>query len=307
MPTPTTYYLNCPSLGSSTAVFTNAGLSTCAPDGYYSDGNIVRQQVSCVLGPQQPCPSCGTQCGQLFGNSSGSGIYRYSLEMGAATGAIIIKFNPFTIPDGILVDLGGTKYNAVSSVIYGYLAAPANLPTYLGRTSDATTCGLSGGTFALDEYDYVGGVFVPTGSTISTSVSAPQNKTTVNSPQNCVMVIPKTTATPSTLLVSIFGPCGDTLSSLSVDCPAALTSFACSIKYTTALQLCTDGPPENQTYYTVPVTGAGGQLGLYDWVFSDVNGANVLPDGFYQAKSVTGSQDYFQVANGVIIAFGLCA
>jgi hypothetical protein len=54
-----TYYLNGPSLGSATAVFTNAALTVCAADGFYSDGVIVRELVGCVLLPQQTCPSCG--------------------------------------------------------------------------------------------------------------------------------------------------------------------------------------------------------------------------------------------------------
>lgn len=54
-----TYYLNGPSLGSATAVFTDVALTICAADGFYSDGVIVRELVECVLLPQQTCPSCG--------------------------------------------------------------------------------------------------------------------------------------------------------------------------------------------------------------------------------------------------------
>ena len=52
------YYLNAPSLGSATSVFSDAGLTTFATDGFYSDGVISREQVSGVLLPQQTCPSC---------------------------------------------------------------------------------------------------------------------------------------------------------------------------------------------------------------------------------------------------------
>ena len=54
------YYINAPSLGSATAVFTDSSLLTCAADGFYSDGIISREQVGCVLLPQQTCPSCYT-------------------------------------------------------------------------------------------------------------------------------------------------------------------------------------------------------------------------------------------------------
>lgn len=55
-----TYYLDAPSLSASTAVFLDPSLSSCAPDGFYSDGVIAREQVSCALLPEVPCPSCGT-------------------------------------------------------------------------------------------------------------------------------------------------------------------------------------------------------------------------------------------------------
>lgn len=52
------YYINGPSIGSATSVFTDSSLLICAPDGFYSDGVISREQVDCVLLPQQTCPSC---------------------------------------------------------------------------------------------------------------------------------------------------------------------------------------------------------------------------------------------------------
>jgi len=55
MATTGTYYLNGPSLGSATAVFSNSLLTIFAADGWYSDGEISRQQVSGVLLPQQNC------------------------------------------------------------------------------------------------------------------------------------------------------------------------------------------------------------------------------------------------------------
>jgi hypothetical protein len=58
MPTKATYYINAPSFSSATAVFTDSGLTTCAPDGFYSFGGIVRQQVGCNLLPPTSCPSC---------------------------------------------------------------------------------------------------------------------------------------------------------------------------------------------------------------------------------------------------------
>jgi len=78
MATTASYYLNAPSLGSATSVFTNEGLTTLAPDGFYSNGVIVREQVGGVLLPQQTCPSCATyNCvtGECVDPGDGTGTY----------------------------------------------------------------------------------------------------------------------------------------------------------------------------------------------------------------------------------------
>jgi hypothetical protein len=55
------------------------------------------------------------------------------------------------------------------------------------------------------------------------------------------------------------------------------------------------------------VNGGAGTFGLYDWVFQDVNGEFVLPDGFYHSpSSCPPPNDWFQVQNGVIVQFGTC-
>ena len=52
------FYINGPSLSSSTAVFDDAALTICSPDGFYSDGIVTREQVDCVLLPEQICTAC---------------------------------------------------------------------------------------------------------------------------------------------------------------------------------------------------------------------------------------------------------
>lgn len=64
-----TYYLDSPSFASASAIYSDAGLTTLAPNGYYSDGVIVRQQVSGVLQPQSSCPSCANEFLVGFGSA----------------------------------------------------------------------------------------------------------------------------------------------------------------------------------------------------------------------------------------------
>jgi len=58
MPIQQPFYINGPSLASATAVFLDAALTICAPDGFYSDASVVREQVGCILLPENTCPTC---------------------------------------------------------------------------------------------------------------------------------------------------------------------------------------------------------------------------------------------------------
>lgn len=57
-----TYYLDAADLSTATAVYLNSSLSLIAPDGFYSDGTIYREQSSGVLLTEQNC-NCE---GELF-------------------------------------------------------------------------------------------------------------------------------------------------------------------------------------------------------------------------------------------------
>lgn len=52
------YYINASTFDLASGVFTNAALTTLAPDDYYSNGIIVRQQVGGMLMPVQGADSC---------------------------------------------------------------------------------------------------------------------------------------------------------------------------------------------------------------------------------------------------------
>ena len=298
-----TYYLNGPSLGSATAVFTNAALTVCAANGFYSDGVIVREQVSCVLVPQQTCPSCSIVCGGTISASGNQGVYYLNINLGAPTGAVIVEFEPLSVPDGISALFNSVIYNGLSSPTDGWLQGTASLPTYVGDTT--FDCGIvAGSPYTLNEFQYNGTTFAPLGTIENVSVAAGQMQLTASAPGNCVMVIPKTAASPSILNLTFIGPCSGTVFNVSVLCPAALTSFSSSTINVSSAAACS--ATITQTYYVAHVNGAGGTLGLYDLVFSDVNGQFKLNAGYYQTNDA-GTNEWYQVdANGVIIAFGDC-
>jgi len=87
-----TYYLDTPSLGTATVIYSDAALTTIADDGFYSDGIISRQQVGGVLLPQQTCPSCDPvsyNCtdGSCVDPGDGTGEYATIEECIASCGA----------------------------------------------------------------------------------------------------------------------------------------------------------------------------------------------------------------------------
>jgi hypothetical protein len=303
MATSSTYYLDAPSLSSATVVYSNAALTTVAPNGFYSDGAIVREQVSGVLLPQQTCPACAVPCGGTISASGGQGIYYLDIELGTNTGAVVIEFDPFSIPDGILAVYNSIAYNGLSSPLYGWLQGSAGLATYIGASTD--DCGIvAGSPYTLNEYEYNGSSFVSLGTTTSVSVSSGQMDLTGLGPGNTIMVIPKTAASPSVLNLTFIGPCSGTAFDISVSCPAELPSFASSTVNASSVLACADAI--DQTYYVAYVTGSTGVLGLYDLVFSDANGQSKLAAGYYKTTAA-GANNWFQVdSNGVIIAFGSC-
>lgn len=305
MATSSTYYLNGPSLGTATAVFSNSGLTVCAPDGFYSDGVIVREQVGCVLLPRQVCPSCATPCGGTISASGNQGIYYLNVDLGSDTGAVIVEFDPQSVPDGISALYDSVVYNGLSSPTYGWLQGTAGLPTYVGSASSPCSSTIvANSPYTLNQFEYDGTDFAPLGTTTSVSVASGQLQLTTAGPGNCVMVIPKIVSSPTILDLTFIGPCAGTVFSIAVSCPAPLTSFVSSTVNATNGLACS--ATVNQTYYVAHVNGSGGTLGLYDLVFSDQNGQFKLNAGFYKSTDV-GTNEWYEVdTHGVVVDFGVC-
>jgi len=118
------------------------------------------------------------------------------------------------------------------------------------------------------------------------------------------MVIPKTVAIPSIIDVKIISPCPTNDFVLEVDCPVTLTALECSEGFAESELAC--GVAPSLFFYFVHVNGSGGTLGLYDWVFSDQNGENVLANNYYKSTACPSPNEWFRVEDGVIVEFGTC-
>jgi len=139
MPTLTEYYLDATNLSLATCVFTDLALTTVAPQGYYSDGAIVRYLTVQGVAPNQygtlsgavnnngqgplDCPSCVTPCSSVDSsqairiesnfNNLGTelqGTYRIPIYLGSGagtTGAVVVRVyfrNEYGAGCGLLLD-----------------------------------------------------------------------------------------------------------------------------------------------------------------------------------------------------------
>jgi len=300
------YYLDGTTLDNSTSVFTDAELTICAADGFYSDGTIVRELSGCSLLPAQICPSClppAEPCGGSLSASGNQGIYLLNIDTGGTAfdvGAIIVKFNPFSVPDGIKAIYDGVVYNKLSAYASGYHGSTnASGHTYVGTTG--SDCGISGNTYVLNEYVYSDGSFNTSGNQQTVSIDSGDVSLTSSSPGTCTMVIPKPTPAPTQVSFEFVGPCSGTAFDIEVFCPALLFGYQSSnISEVNSTDAC--ARDLIITYYNVPVRGSEGVPGLYDFVFSDQYGQNKLPGGFYKTSSGWIEVDF----NGVVIDTGSC-
>ena len=57
----------------------------------------------------------------------------------------------------------------------------------------------------------------------------------------------------------------------------------------------------------MPVNGTAGNIGLYDWVFTDANGVTQAPFGFYSSGAQGTGAPWFEVStDGVVVQTGTC-
>lgn len=310
-----TIYIDGSTLNNATACYTDSNLTNCAPAGFYSDGVTSRQQIvsggNCYLLPASACTACAEPCGESINGSGAQGVYLLDLDTGGTAtdvGAIIVTFDPRSIPDGVKAVFNGTVYNKLSSPTYGLLQSTnPGSPTFVGSTSSQGTCsgGSLAGTYSLPENSYVGGTtndFVATGNpNVTVTIAAGDIALTANGPGDCIMVIPKPTPSPTIINMTMIGPCGSTVFDIGVACPVELTGFSSNPNSgLTQLDACDDA--SYTTWYHVPVNSsstAGTSINQTDYIFQDKYGQNAVANGWYRANGTT-----IEVTSGIVTAKG---
>ena len=296
-----TYYIDGSSLETSTGVFLNSQMSVPAQDGYYSNGSVSRRQLGGILLAVQVCPSCLTECGISFNRVADTPLVSLiNVDVLSNVGPIIIKFNPNLLISGILVEYDGVYYNQLSSPTYGLLAgSPSNKETYVGEDVSCTLP-IVPDSETVPIYKYLDGVWYDTYSSETISITPFQVVTTILSPGECVMVIPKPNTTPSDLSIKITSPCGSSGYDLTVDCPNSIPEFIGSIRFDSPFDVGFCDEISLNNYYFVSVNNSS-VVGLYDWVFSDPNAQVPLSDGWYKILPYPAPNDTIEVANGVVV------
>lgn len=314
----TTYFIDTSTFATATAVWSDSQLTTKAPDGWYQasaeDANTYRQQTGGVLGTAANC-ECPVACGNNVEGSGAVGSYIVDVDMGNTSsdvGAIVVYFQPYNIPDGILATYDSSTYNTLTTNTHGLEQATAGEINFVGTPiTGCTASDLQGNSFTVNNFVYNGGTFVDQGTT--TTINIPASGTVnLNATGNIyyTMVIPKPNATPANLRLQLVGVCTSTAFRFKAFCPTALPSFTTNTVQTTDALAC--GAAQDQTYYfaqnssttasnplvvdsnTVPQVG--------NFVFSNSTGATALTDGFYKLSSTTVAQ----VVSGVVTAVTTC-
>lgn len=260
MATTGTYYIDGATLSLASAAYSDATLTTPAPDGFYSDGSVVRQQVGGVFVTLTTCESCSAPCGQTLVYSGGQGIYTAPFDTGLGTGCVIIYFRPNNKVHGIRAKRGALTYNKLTSVVDGYHGSTV-LTNYTFVGNAIYDCGvaaaLSGGGYSgLNEYVWNGSFFALTGSAGVVTGAAGDVSYSTGNPSWMTLRVPKTAATPRDVSVEIVAPCATGAFDLQVNCPVLLTGMPTSDK---GIDCITKGLYPN-TYYNVP--NFGGTFGV---------------------------------------------
>jgi hypothetical protein len=316
-----TYYFDGASFIDSTTLYTDSALSNIAPDGWYNIGGIYRKLQGGVLQSVINCPACDIGCSYPVGptyqtTSETAGNYNHTIDVGSATGAIIVEVNVWGSNVGFTWTYDGVSASEYTNPTYGYLQGvigeenPSTgdcsaLPLTNALGSNGQTLAGNEFTFNIGTGDYIVGPAVTLGP-ISNQAAGGVSLTT-NPPGESYMVIPKPNASPSTIDIQALVTCAHADFTIIASCPITLLPFdgsasaadctaACALSYTTQ-------------YYNAPASSnPTPNLGIpsqYDWVFLDENGVTEVPNGTYKV-SVNGVPNCMVVADGIITSLTPC-
>ena len=292
------YYYDGTSFETSTALFTDAGLTTEAPAGTYRLGGVFRIWSGSPLTLSQvyQCDSCcqaicnySAPFTGVFPVASPNNFKDTICTKSRQSGIVVIEYDfgnpPFKgFPMGFDAAYDGVTYTNVSSNRYGLIQA-----RYKGSDdwiSEATLIDASNNPYALNnrEWKPLSATFQITGTSTSETLTASSVTLKAKSPEKCYMAIPKQLS-PANVDVTIYSPRPASEGSagmldVTVGCPAPLASFASSTTaQATRATVCVQ--TLDTTFYHVQVNGTTGVPRVFDIVYTDAGATTHPAIGFY--------------------------
>lgn len=339
---------NCQDPGTGLGQYTSlsACQSNCViPPSFDCDSSGTCSDPGTGLGQYSTLSACNTACTPVASCSDSfatgtldQGQYNIDMDAGSATGAVILRLDPWVVPDRCTWTYDGVSASEYSSPVNGYLQGFIGTvqgggslgcgDSSVGQGIQITNAAGSGGSAfngIISDWDLTTSAFVqtspgvvsnligPIGNQASGDVTlvsgnplypAPNPQNIETGPGFCMMVVPKPYATPSLVQIMLEGPCGDTKFDFEVNCPVELPR-----KDRGELIPVGECGVYTHDFYTASphyVDGISLFLDVHDWVFEDMNGVTPLPPGDYPAKFPGGPNRIITVANGVITAMVAC-
>ncbi len=316
-------YIDSSSFETASAVFDDVHLTIKSVDGVYQHNNQYRIQLNGLLGPLFNCEICGIPCGEnITPPGGGPGLYQLEFSAGgtqADVGAIVIYFNPQTIPDGIRVLYDGVYYNRLSVPATPAYVAPSPYPQPADPGGNRqSTSGVA------DAFTIIGSPTYATSSNCPNIFNAPTTDPITDfydgysngswdvgshSPQSTTintgdlvyggrnvfstLVVPKPNASPAIVTIQVLGPCDSTGWNIKVNCAEPLPSFSAQ-----AIGSSTSCGTTTVTLYFARFQGD--TTSSYPQsnapVFLDANGASRVADQNY----LMDNNQVITVTNGVV-------
>jgi len=318
-----TYYINAENFSDATSIFTDAAMTTVAPDGTYQFNGVHRTMSSGVLGSPFFCGTCCAGCSGTYIYpipASKNREYTVCSNVGSSTRtAIVVSFKftgsaPKGFPLGLSATYDSTFYKGVSSNRFGYLPE-----LYVGNNNVVLPSVLEG-TYDLDGFAWqpLTSSFVDAADTTRAIAQADYN-VTLGNPDQCYLLVPKMSVT-ETVDVQVYSPTptdptnNPILSNggcdITIPCPTALEYFAVSDTQASRADACSAS--RDNTAYLMRVNSTSGSPRMFDRAFSDSAGVTPLAEGYYQISGLVGTLSgsawiHVVGTNGEIQSVGSCS
>ena len=331
------FFIDSSSIKTAYAAYTDINMTTPAPDGWYSNCGVSRQQSGGrFVTPGLSCEdaSCVLQCAVtggvsvVFNAAAGPRWYKYDIDLGTATGAVridMVRSGAGGTEFGMIYELGDRVYpdilpsgyqpDFLRSVQRSYNSIGAFNFTNILITAGGGSCAPVANTNINVYKRNATGVFASGGLTQRYRGPLMSNSPVLTT-NPIVQYIPKADSYYNILNVNLIQFCITASSNWTIRtyCPVKLQFYKRSVAFSTPIGAgsCAAIATNNLWYLgrvrnPDPTWPNAPQVD--DFAFADENSVNFLPDGFYKVptQNVSGNNPHqIEVVNGIIRSSQIC-